>query len=73
MYLPALSDLAGNEVMPESVLAINQADLVSLDLVRRLERLTQLTLIGRQQLNRKLVYADTGFQVSYDRFGPDLD
>lgn len=73
MYLPTLRDLLGAEVIPESLIAFNQADLLSLDLLRRLNRLTQLTLLGRQQMNRKLVYADTGYQVAYDRFGPDLD
>jgi len=73
MYLPPIKDLEGKEVMPEGLVAINQADLLSLDIVRRLDRLAQLTLVGRQQLNRKLVYADTGYQVAYDRFTPDLD
>jgi hypothetical protein len=59
--------------MLESLVAIHMTDLGSLDLVRGLERVSQLTRIGRQQLNRKLVYCDTGFQIPFDEFEPDLD
>lgn len=73
MYLPPLTLPNGSEVFAEALVVINQADLLHLDLVGRLERVTQLSLVGRQQLNRKLVYADTGFQIPFEKFSPDLD
>lgn len=73
IYLPPMVSADGLVVMPESVVAVHMADLLHLDLVRSLARLSQLTLLGRQQLARKLVYAETGYQVAYDRFSPDLD
>jgi hypothetical protein len=73
MYLPRFHTADGGDVFDEGVVAIDRADLLHLDLVRRLERVTQLTLIARQQLNRKLVFADTGFHNPFEAFTPDLD
>jgi hypothetical protein len=72
MYLPAYAGSALG-AFEESAVLLDRADLANLDYIRRLKRVTQLTLAGRQQLNRKLVYADTGYHVEYCRFSPDLD
>jgi hypothetical protein len=70
MYLPAFS--GGAAAFLESVIMLDRADLMNLDYISRLTRVTQLTLAGRKQLNRKLVYADTGYHVSHERFNPSL-
>ena len=68
MYLPALEG-----TMPESVVALQMADLLHLDLIRHLPRLTQLTRAARQQLDRKLVLLDTGAPTRFDDFDPDMN
>jgi len=77
MYLPAVvrtgGDGASHEVMPESVVALQMADLLHIDLIRSLPKLTQLTKVARQQLNRKLVLHDTGAQSLTTDFEPDMD
>ncbi len=73
MFLPVLVEgEARRTLIPESVVALHMTDLTSLDLVRRLERVTQLTQVARKQLDFKLTYFDTGFQVPLDEFIPDL-
>lgn len=73
MYLPELRDEAGLTLLSEGVVALQMADLLSLDLMRSLRRVTQLTYVARQQLNRKLVYFDTGAQAEAVDFDPDMD
>ncbi len=68
MYLPP-SERHG---IPECVADLDRADLVSLDLVGRADRLAQLTVVGRQQLARKLVYHATGDHTKYEDWDPDM-
>ncbi len=69
MYLPGL-DSAG---LPESAVGLHMADSLHIDLVLRLDRVTQLKYVARQQLNFKLVRFDTGFWVPRHQFEPDLE
>jgi hypothetical protein len=75
MYLPALENEGreSGDGLPESVVALQMADLLHLDLIRSLAKVTQLTKVARQQLNRKLVLLDTGAPTNYKDFDPDMD
>jgi hypothetical protein len=73
MYLPALTSKLGLEVMPISAIALHMSDSLHLQVIEGLSRVTQLTRTARQQLNRKIVLADTGFRTKYADFNPDLD
>jgi hypothetical protein len=76
LYLPAMtaSNAEGGEIIvAESVVALQMADLLHIDLIRSLPKLAQLTRSARQQLNRKLVLLDTGAQSLMSDFNPDMD
>jgi hypothetical protein len=76
MYLPPLTDVSNEgtrQVLGECVVALHLTDLSSIDLLGRLERVTQLSYVARQQLCRKLVWLDTGALASYEDFDPDLN
>lgn len=73
LYLPEIIDGNEGSHMPESVVALHMADLISLDLLRALPKVCQLTRVARQWLNYKLVYFDTGAISDYREFTPDMN
>jgi hypothetical protein len=76
MYLPALineRDGGRIESLPESVVALYMTDLLSVDLILRQPKITQLTRLARQQLDFKLVAFNTGMYADYNEFDPDMN
>jgi len=75
MYLPAMARTSEleDEPLPEAVVALQMADLLHLDLIRQLPKITQLKRVARQQLNRKLVLLDTGAPTRHEDFDPDME
>lgn len=72
-YLPQFPSGNGHPGLPESVAALHMTDLVNIDVLSRLSRTTQLSYLARQQLARKLVRFDTGYQLPYTSFDPDVN
>jgi hypothetical protein len=70
MYLPPI----GPDEMPASLALLYMPFTLDHDLLMSLgRRITQLALVGAQQLHRKLAWYATGLQVDRTWFRPALD